>query len=327
MTTDDFRKFFHNEFAELKQKVSLMDELKQENADLKARVDGLTLEKNRLQEQLDKINASNLNSSSNTNSSQNQNTPAFSTLASQWADDAQKNKKTQNQKQSKQNTQKQFKNTQQTPKKKQFKPATEGMLNWAYRGFTEKTGPTGYQFIHIRNSARTNQRTVRRRLAIIGITNRRVLAVQFPTKGVTSLLVHNAYADEIKASLAKGNVTPIKFDPLHDSVICDPAHVNLSVEQKQKMATDIYFNRMTKLCLAIQPSHVGSSIMRYFNQVDDNFFLPDNVVTHFFNTRAGTSHTNPSSAPPQTPATATTLDDDLAEDDFMDSEEQQKQRQ
>jgi hypothetical protein len=329
LTTDQFRKFFDTEFADLKQKyTSLMDQITQENTELKARVNDLTLENDQLKEQVNKLTA-NLNRGSSTTSSQTQNTPAFSTMASQWADEAKKQKVTQKQNKNIQNTQqKQYKTNQKTPKKKHFKPATEGMINWAYRGFTENTGPTGYQFIHFRNPARTNQRTVRKRLAIIGITNRRVLAVQFPTKGVTSLLVHNAYADAIKESLAKGKVTPINFDPLHESVICDPAHANLSVEQRQTMATDIYYNRMTKLCLAMKPSYIGSSIMRYFNQVQDQFHLPDDIVTKFFITRAASQqNTSPSAQPTQPFNMHTTVVDDLAEDDFMDSEEQQKQKQ
>jgi hypothetical protein len=198
------------------------------------------------------------------------------------------------------------------------------MLNWAYRGFTENTGPSGYQFIHFRNPARTNQRTVRKRLAIIGVSNRRVLAVQFPTKGVTSLLVHNAYADEIKASLAKGKVTPMNFDPHHESVICDPKHASLSVQQKQTMATNIYYSRMHRLCLAIQPAHVGSSIIRYFNKVNNQFHLPDEIVTKFFKTRAEPSQSDNSSAQQHSAEKQqpeTDLTEDLREEDFMSDED------
>ncbi|KAI8643245.1 hypothetical protein BD408DRAFT_321855, partial [Parasitella parasitica] len=102
---------------------------------------------------------------------------------------------------------------------------------------------------------RTNQRIVRKRLAIMGISNRRVLAVSFPTRGVVSLLVHNAYAETIKTIFAQGKVTPFAFDPHHESVICDPRHATLSVEQKQDMATRIYYNRMLKICSTLEPAH------------------------------------------------------------------------
>jgi chemotaxis protein histidine kinase CheA len=121
LTTDQFRKFFDTEFADLKQKyTSLMDQITQENTELKARVNDLTLENDQLKEQVNKLTA-NLNRGSSTTSSQTQNTPAFSTMASQWADEAKKQKVTQKQNKNIQNTQqKQYKTNQKTPKKKTF---------------------------------------------------------------------------------------------------------------------------------------------------------------------------------------------------------------
>lgn len=305
------------EISGLRQEIDLVKELQHEIVNLKSRLNAALLENEQLKKQKNNpINNNNINSNS---TSPTQHTPSLSTLDSQWNNVTKKNLGSQKQNKNTQNTQKKFK-SQQKPTKKQLTNPTEGMLNWAYRGFTENTGPTGYQFIHFKNPARTNQRTVRKRLAIIGISNRRVLAVQFPTKGVISLLVHNAYAEEIKASLAKGKVTPMTFNPHHESVICDPKHATLSVTQKQEMATDIYHNRMLKLCLAMQPAHVGSSIIRYFNQVEDKFYLPDEIVQQFFDTRAESQQKTNSSAQTQEQKEAD-LNEDLREGDFMSDSE------
>ncbi|CEP08877.1 hypothetical protein, partial, partial [Parasitella parasitica] len=214
------------EFLEIKKELGLLKQLQEENADLKSQLAAAILEN----EQLKTTHA---NTASVATQQQPTSPPSSSVMNSQWAtvvrsnipqqqhqrgQQTQQKSQNQNTQKNKQNqkSQKNTKNTNKTPS-----PPSAKMLDWAYRGFTEATGPTGYQFIHCRNPTRTNQRTVRKRLAIIGISNRRVLAVQFPTKGVISLLVHNAYAEEIKASLARGKVTPMTFDPHHESVICD----------------------------------------------------------------------------------------------------------
>ncbi|CEP20028.1 hypothetical protein [Parasitella parasitica] len=247
-----------NEFLEIKKEITLIKHLQEGNADLKSQLAAALLEIEQLKIQQKKITTI----TSTSVPTQQQPASSSSAMDSKWANVVRSNiPQQQNQQQ-----QKKHQNNQKTQKN-----------NRAYRGFTEATGPTGYQFIHFRNSTRT----VRKRLVIIGISNRRVLAVQFPTKGVISLLVHNAYAEEIKASLARGRASPIAYDPHHESVICDPKHANLSAPQKQQMAADIYYNRMFKLCSTMKPAHVGSSIIRYFHQTQDQFSLPDHIVKDF----------------------------------------------
>lgn len=256
------------EFLEMRQEIDIIKQLQQENADLKSRLEAALLEIEQLKQKNNK----------NTDQNNNNNT---TTMDSQWADVTKQNLPPQQpQQKNKNQQQKKFQN-----QKKQQKNSTptEGMLDWAYRGFTESTGPSGYQFIHFKISGRTTQRTVRKRLAVLGISNRRILAVQFPTKGVVALLVHNAYAEDIKALFAQKKIKPHDFDPLHEDVICDPQHIDKSTAEKKEMAATIYNARMVRLCSAIKPQHIGSAIIRYFNQhVTGSYHLPDNVVSEFF---------------------------------------------
>ncbi|GAN11722.1 hypothetical protein MAM1_0859d11305 [Mucor ambiguus] len=319
-----------NKFLDIKKEITLLKQLQEENADLKSQLAAALLEIEQL-----KIQHKTLTITNTSVATHQQPASSSSIMDSQWASVVRSNIPQQiQQQQVNQKTQKNKQNQKNTKNKNttnQTYPPSAKMLEWAYLGFTEASGPTGYQFIHFKSSTRTNQRTVRKRLAIIGISNRRVLAVQFPTKGVISLLVHNAYAEEIKASLARGKVTPMAFDPHHESVICDPAHANLSIPQKKQMATDIYYNRMLKLCSTIKPAHVGSSIIRYFHQTQNLFSLPDHIVEKFYTSCADSQQTTDTSAQPSqqqlTTTTPNNLDfEGLCEDDFLsDAEGEQEQ--
>ncbi|CEP10812.1 hypothetical protein, partial, partial [Parasitella parasitica] len=88
---------------------------------------------------------------------------------------------------------------------------------------------------------------------------------------------------------------------------------------------------MLRLCSAMKPAHVGSSIIRYFHQVQGHFSLPDHIVEQFFASRADSNQNTTTSAQnsPQQPPTSTpnNLDfEGLCEEDFMsDAEGEQEQ--
>lgn len=298
-------KQFQEEFLQMKDRLDLIEQQQQEIAELKSALSAKDIEIQQLKQQLK-------NNTANTSTQ-----ASFSSIMdSQWAEAVKTNINSQQYQQKTNKTTQKNSKTQQKYKKKSLSSPTEGMLNWAYRGFSENTGPTGYQFIHFKCPSRTNQRTVRKRLAIIGISNRRILAVQFPTRGVVAILVHNAYAEEIITQLAKGKVTPHNFDPHHESVICDPAHDDLSPTKKAEMATKCYHTRLIKLCLRLQPSYLGSSIIKYFNSITDTdkFHIPDTVVQQYFKERELQSTQN------TTDDTKNNTDDDLFTADFQDLE-------
>ncbi|CEP12814.1 hypothetical protein, partial, partial [Parasitella parasitica] len=151
-----------NEFLEIKKEITLIKHLQEENADLKSQLAAALLEIEQLK--IQQKNFTNITSTSV--ATQQQPTSSSSAMDSKWANvvrsnipqqnqqqqqQTQQHQKTQKNKQNQKN-QKNKKNTNQTSS-----PPSAKMLDWAYRGFTEATGPTGYQFIHYRNPTRTNQ--------------------------------------------------------------------------------------------------------------------------------------------------------------------------
>ncbi|CEP13926.1 hypothetical protein [Parasitella parasitica] len=139
------------------------------------------------------------------------------------------------------------------------------MLEWAYRGFKEPEGPTGYEFIHLKTATRTKQRAVRRRLECLGISNKRILNVHFPTKGIVAILVHQSYALKIVPLLQKAKIQPVDFDPTHPSVICDPQYDNLTFDKRKEKATILYSSRILRICTGMKHEHLGTAIMNHFH--------------------------------------------------------------
>ncbi|CEP11871.1 hypothetical protein, partial, partial [Parasitella parasitica] len=135
-----------NEFLEIKKEITLIKHLQEENADLKSQLAAALLEIEQL-----KIQQKEITTITSTGvATQQQPASSSSAMDSKWANVVRSNINQQQnqQQQNRQNQQKKHQNNQKTQKngKKSTNPPSAGMLDWAYRGFTEATGPTGYQF-------------------------------------------------------------------------------------------------------------------------------------------------------------------------------------
>ncbi|CEP08470.1 hypothetical protein, partial, partial [Parasitella parasitica] len=142
----------------------------------------------------------------------------------------------------------------------------------------------------------TTQRTVRKRLECLGISNKRILNVHFPTKGIVAFLVHKTYAVDVKSLLQNAKIQPVAFDPTHPSVICDPQFNDLSNAEKQNQAKIIYGNRITRFCSSMQPQHLGAAIINFFNSLpaDDVYHLHDAFKTEYLHALARKQESIPS---------------------------------
>ncbi|CAO3623428.1 unnamed protein product [Cunninghamella echinulata] len=101
---------------------------------------------------------------------------------------------------------------------------TEGMIDWAVRDFQESEGSSVFAFIHLKSKSKTNQRTVRKGLAIIA---------------------YHQYTIDI---LAKGKVHPITFNPIDSFIMYDLKYKDTSESNKIELAITTYQNRT--LCIA-----------------------------------------------------------------------------
>ncbi|KAJ8651457.1 hypothetical protein O0I10_012990 [Lichtheimia ornata] len=152
-------------------------------------------------------------------------------------------------------------------KKSNDTPISAATIEWAKRGFKDsKDEPTGYTFVYLKNQKRTKHSEVRRRLRIIGVPQARVVDIQFPSKGVVGLLIHSSFESILVELLTKAEIAIINnFDPTAETVINDPALEDLPDSEKKIHATEVYQQRMLRMCLHLPQAHLGHSILKFFH--------------------------------------------------------------
>lgn len=276
------------EIAALKNDLFLLQDLQTENAALKSQLAKAIDEIASLKQHI----SSNIPSPSSPSSQppqqeqqQKQVQFAETNESSQWQTVTHKKQKKKSQKQQKTQISKQKKLQQQ---KEAQQPPSESQLEWAYRGFREPEGPTGYEFIHLKTPTRSSQRTIRRRLALFGLSNKRILSVHYPTKGIVAILVHQSYAVEVKSLLQKAGIQPVAFDPTHPSVLCDPQFSNMTDAEKKETATNIYSSRISRIAINFNNTnrtHLATAIINYFHRlpIGHPFRIHDAFHDHFHN--------------------------------------------
>jgi hypothetical protein len=159
---------------------------------------------------------------------------------------------------------------------------SEGMIEWAVRSLQAPSGPQGYDFIYLATPKRTPPSQIRKIFTIFGVNTKRIIDIHTPTRGITGLLIHNSFKDELITALAKKNLHPVTFNPLDASVIADPLYIDDSETEKITKATEIHHQRIGKICKNIKNKHLGNAIINYFHSIDGPHQIPTSIhYDHF----------------------------------------------
>ncbi|KAG1031593.1 hypothetical protein G6F43_013922 [Rhizopus delemar] len=118
-------------------------------------------------------------------------------------------------------------------------PLTSRQRQALARSFMPASDNQGYQYLYLPTRFRERISSLRKKLRQLKLDNGRILDVHYPDNNIVALLVHNDYAADATAILAKSGLKPITdFDPRAESCLRDPAFASLTKEQrKEKMPT------------------------------------------------------------------------------------------
>jgi hypothetical protein len=177
------------------------------------------------------------------------------------------------------------------------------MTEWAARDFQEYKGPSGYTFLHLPTNKRMTRSVVRKKLTLLGVQNKRIINIHFPTIGIIALLIHQDYKQPLTDLLTAKSIPITQFNPACATVIRDPKLNHLSDEEKEEKALAIYQARLLRICQAHPHRHLGAAILRHFNSVEGPFHITDIQLSEFFN--SGADFQTPTSAnETETPSTS-----------------------
>ncbi|KAI8975793.1 hypothetical protein BDF20DRAFT_808969, partial [Mycotypha africana] len=116
----------------------------------------------------------------------------------------------------------------------------------AARSFQPISDNQGFQYLYLPCRLKEKISIVRDKLAKLHIATSRILDIQFPTKTIVGLLVHNDYVPTIRNRLAKAKISTIdEFDPLSGTILRHPELLTLSEADKNAKASEFH----TKRCL------------------------------------------------------------------------------
>ncbi|EIE79015.1 hypothetical protein RO3G_03720 [Rhizopus delemar RA 99-880] len=122
----------------------------------------------------------------------------------------------------------------------------------------------GFQYIYIPTKARVPIGQLRNRLRRLDINNSRILDINYPTRNIVALLVHNDYAPELKAHLQKFKVTVNEnFNPCDGSILMDPKYEQNTKEERDSLAFMHHCDRMKRAINYIRVP-VKTAVARYF---------------------------------------------------------------
>lgn len=90
--------------------------------------------------------------------------------------------------------------------------------------------------------------SLRKKLRQLKLDNGRILDVHYPDNNIVALLVHNDYAVDAAAILAKSGLNPIaNFDPRAEFCLRGPAFASLTKEQRKEKMVDVHQKRLLKV--------------------------------------------------------------------------------
>ncbi|KAI7857530.1 hypothetical protein BDC45DRAFT_566507 [Circinella umbellata] len=170
-------------------------------------------------------------------------------------------------------------------KKRNVRPPTEKMINWAHRLLQPATDNTAYTIVYIPSPRRTLYSEIRRALSLVGIAQEQVIDIQFPARGTVGLLIHTSYEKELRELLAQAKLhTKDEFNPISATIIGDPTLLaKLTEDERATAARKIYQERMFNLCMRLPKKHLQVAILRHFTTLpsDNNHHLDVSYWTKF----------------------------------------------
>lgn len=102
--------------------------------------------------------------------------------------------------------------------------------------------PSGYQFVYMKISVRRPLKELRRLIQTVGLSNSRVLDIQYPVSNVVSFLVHNDYVLTFTSAMhtnGRGCSPLVDFDPCDQINLKDPKFDSLSPSLRAQKAIEI----------------------------------------------------------------------------------------
>ncbi|KAG1179496.1 hypothetical protein G6F36_010531 [Rhizopus arrhizus] len=105
-----------------------------------------------------------------------------------------------------------------------------------------------YQYMYLPTRFRERISSLRKKLRQLKLDNGRILDVHYPDNNIVALLVHNDYAVDAAAILAKSGLNPIaNFDPRAEFCLRGPAFASLTKEQRKEKMVDVHQKRLLKV--------------------------------------------------------------------------------
>jgi hypothetical protein len=136
---------------------------------------------------------------------------------------------------------------------KKVKKASPKHIEAISRGFSQVSGPQGYEYIYMHKSRKFTRSQVRDNLRLLGVEPSRILDVCFPARGVLGVLIHVQFKEDLLTLLSKHKISVVSdFDPLDPKHIADPNYADRGEAARADLAQEIQWTRCIRALYYLQ---------------------------------------------------------------------------
>lgn len=126
------------------------------------------------------------------------------------------------------------------------------------------TDTPAYTMIHLYRTRRMSLLEYRNTLAAINIDSKRILAITFPARNISSILIHSEYKPEVLRLLTEGNIAQVPaFNPLDPKHLADPRFQAMAAPQRSRIAAALHTDRCIRTIRFLKKHNVPG-VLKYF---------------------------------------------------------------
>ncbi|GAA5796395.1 hypothetical protein HPULCUR_001766 [Helicostylum pulchrum] len=127
-----------------------------------------------------------------------------------------------------------------------------------------KESPSGYEYVYIYRKRAMTRKDIRYRFNILGVTNARVIDLNFPASAVIGILIHKEFKPAFKAILNECKIPTLdEFDPTAGANVADPKYANLEPQTRDKYSASLHHDRCIRTLEFIR-EYLVPNVARFF---------------------------------------------------------------
>ncbi|KAI9487536.1 MAG: hypothetical protein EXX96DRAFT_462194, partial [Benjaminiella poitrasii] len=123
---------------------------------------------------------------------------------------------------------------------------------------------SSFSYVYYPSKSRISRKVQRKNLAILRVSNNRILGIHYPSRSVVGILVHNEYCANLIRTLSSVQVDPLlDFSPINPTIISDDQYACLAIEEKTAIAVAKHNQRLVRSLPFIR-NHISGAVAHFF---------------------------------------------------------------